>query len=214
MASPLELRRSNGMRVLLQVGLFAALAAGIVVWRGCGATTEDPRLVEIRSLQDEMSQRFPPGEAIRQPREAADRIAAMERILDKVEALPPELRGKAMVMGAGGMRQMIDAKIEQYFSLPSDQRNTFLDVEIREMEMMRTAFESAEAKRSSSLGGSSKPPPVPFGRPSMSESEANAMRKRLIDATTPEQRSRAEEFFGAIDKRRRERGLPGLPPPP
>ena len=207
------------------VGLTLALAlltAWAVWWfRGSG---EDPRITEIRTLQRELAAKYPPGQAISGPEDAAARVAAIGQVMAKVQQLPPELRPQAMRVGQDTFRKIMDGKVSTYFSLPAEKRQDFLDQEIRQMEFMRKAFEAGQKVAAFFGGGRSKSvdekreegvgPRPPFGLPGRSEDDRNRFRKEMIDSTTPEQRARFVEYIGAIERRRGQLGLPAMPPPP
>jgi len=213
-------------RTLLGLLLALALLTVWAVWwfRGTG---EDPRITEIRLLQRELAAKYPPGQAISGPVDAAARVAAIGQLMAKVQQLPPELRPQAMRVGQDTFRKMMDGKVSTYFSLPAEKRQDFLDQEIRQMEFMRKAFEAGQSVAAffgggKSAGGKSaggKPsegagPRPPFGPPGGSEEDRNRFRKEMIDSTTPEQRARFVEYIGAIERRRGQLGLPAMPPPP
>jgi hypothetical protein len=166
-----------------------------------------------------MAERFPPGQKIRSPDEAFARVTAMQAVMQKVQSLPPELRGPAMMAGAKTFRASIDAKVDEFFTLPADRRAAFLDVEINQMEMMRSAFGAAGGPPGGgpapgTAAGNSSDRRPPFPPLNLSESEAAAMRKHMLDETSPERRARMDEFISAMQHRRSERGLPALPEPP
>jgi hypothetical protein len=205
------------------VGLTLALAllTGWAVWWS-GRSSEDPRIAEIRTLQRELAAKYPPGQAISGPVDAAARVAAIGQVMAKVQQLPPELRPQAMRFGQDTFRKMIGGKVSAYFSLPAEKRQDFLDQEIRQMEFMRKAFEAGQSVAAFFGGGKSAGgkrgegvgPRPPFGPPGGSEEDRNRFRKEMIDSTTPEQRARFVEYIGAIERRRGQLGLPAMPPPP
>lgn len=215
--------RMTRHRTLLGLSLALALVAAWAVWwfRGSG---EDPRITEIRTLQRELAAKYPPGQAISGPVDAAARVAAIGQVMAKVQQLPPELRPQAMRVGQDTFRKMMDGKVSTYFSLPAEKRQDFLDQEIRQMEFMRKAFEAGQTVAAFFGGGRSKSadgkrgdgvgPRPPFGLPGGSEEDRNRFRKQMIDSTTPEQRARFVEYIGAIERRRGQLGLPAMPPPP
>ena len=209
--------------MFLGLTLALALLTGWAVWwlRGAG---EDARITEIRTLQRELAAKYPPGQAISGPADAAARVAAIGQVMAKVQQLPPELRPQAMRVGQDTFRKMLDGKVSTYFSLPAEKRQDFLDQEIRQMEFMRKAFEAGQSVAAFFGGGRSKSagekrgdgvgPRPPFGPPGRSEEDRNRFRKEMIDSTTPEQRARFVEYIGAIERRRGQLGLPAMPPPP
>lgn len=136
--------RTTRRRAVIGLSLAGAVLALWAVWwfRGSG---EDPRITEIRSLQRELTAKYPPGEPITSPQQAAARVAALGQVMAKVRQLPPELRPQAMRFGQDTFRKMIDGKVTTYFSLPAEKRQDFLDQEIKQMEFMRKAFEAGQA---------------------------------------------------------------------
>jgi len=210
-------------RIVLGLTLALALVAAWAVWwlRGTG---EDPRITEIRTLQRELAAKYPPGQPVTSPVDAAARVAAIGQVMVKVQQLPPELRPQAMRVGQETFRKIMDGKVSTYFSLPGEKRQDFLDQEIRQMEFMRKAFEAGQTVAAFFGAGGSKSagdkrgegvgPRPPFGPPGGSEEDRNRFRKEMIDSTTPEQRARFVEYIGAIERRRGQLGLPAMPPPP
>ena len=208
-------------RMFLGLTLALALLTGWGVW-WFGRSSEDPRITEIRTLQRELAAKYPPGQAISGPEDAAARVVAIGQVMAKVQQLPPELRPQAMRVGQGTFRKMMEGKVSTYFSLPAEKRQDFLDQEIRQMEFMRKAFEAGQSVAAFFGGGKSAGgkrgegvgPRPPFGPAGGSEEDRNKFRKEMLDSTTPEQRARFVEYIGAIDRRRGQLGLPAMPPPP
>ena len=208
-------------RMVLVLALALALLTGWAIWR-FGGRSEDPRITEIRTLQRELAAKYPPGQAISGPVDAAARVAAIGQVMAKVQQLPPELRPQAMRVGQDTFRKMMEGKVSTYFSLPAEKRQDFLDQEIRQMEFMRKAFEAGQTVAAFFGGGKSAGgkrgegvgPRPPFGPPGGSEGDRNRFRKQIIDSTSPEQRARFVEYIGAIERRRGQLGLPAMPPPP
>ena len=215
--------RATKRWMFLGLTLALALLTGWAVW-SFGGKSEDPRITEIRTLQRELAAKYPPGQAISGPADAAARVAAIGQVMAKVQQLPPELRPQAMRVGQDTFRKMLDGKVSTYFSLPAEKRQDFLDQEIRQMEFMRKAFEAGQSVAAFFGGGRSKSagekrgdgvgPRPPLGPPGRSEEDRNRFRKEMIDSTTPEQRARFVEYIGAIERRRGQLGLPAMPPPP
>jgi hypothetical protein len=217
--TPSAAPKGRGRWIAAALALALIAAFGIWWWGGALARREDPRVAEVRAMHEEMAVKFPPGKPIRSPDEAVARVTAMQAVIQKVQSLPPQLRGPAMMSGAKTFRASIDAKVDEFFTLPANRRAAFLDVEINQMEMMRSAFGAEGSPPSGgpapgAAAGNSSDRRPPFPPLNLSESEAASMRKNMLDETSPERRARMEEFIAAMQNRRSERGLPAFPEPP
>jgi uncharacterized membrane protein YgcG len=213
---------------LAVIGLIA-LVAFLIAWLGGWIRfTTDPRITEIRKLQDEARQKFAVAGGPSTLAEATDAVTMMATIRQKVEALPPNLRPQAERSGSSVFRSAMRQRIDAYFTLPPAQRQAELDRQIKQEEMMRKAFETA-GKVAGFFGGG---PPgggqgagqggsgghgsgqggggPPGGGPpqNASQDSSNKWRKGIIDSTTPEQRARYVEYRRAMDQRRKELGMP------
>lgn len=216
---------------LAGVGILALLAF-LVAWIGGWIRfTTDPRIVEIRALQEETRQKFVATGGPSTLAEATEAVTAMATIRQKVEALPANLRPQAERSGGSMFRSAMRQRIDAYFTLPPQQRQAELDRQIKQEEMMRKAFETAgkvagffggdppgggtAAGGQAAAGGQpaagaggpqggagSAPPQAP------TQDSSNKWRKDIIDSTTPEQRARYVEYRRAMDQRRRELGMP------
>lgn len=208
-------------------GLIALLAllAFLVAWLlGWIRFTTDPRVVEIRKLQEEARQKFVATGGPSTIAEATEAVATMATIRQKVEALPEDLRPQVERGGANMFRSAMRARIDAYFALPPEKRLAELDRQIKQEEMMRKAFETAGAVMGAFGGGGNagrgeggqagaapqQAGGPPGGGPSggRTEEDRNRWRKQMIDRTTPEQRAQWVEHRRAIDERRAQRGLP------
>jgi len=213
----------------LAVIALLALLAFLIAWLGGWIRfTIDPRVVEIRKLQDEARQKFAANGGPQTLAEATEAVTAMATIRQKVEALPPHLKPQAERSGSSVFRSAMRQRIDAYFTLPPAQRQAELDRQIKQEEMMRKAFETA-GKVAGFFGGG---PPgggqgagqggsgghgsgqggggPPGGGPpqNASQDSSNKWRKGIIDSTTPEQRARYVEYRRAMDQRRKELGIP------
>lgn len=211
-------------------GLWAAVAVGVVLlallvawlfgWISFGT---DPRVAEIRGLQEEARKQFAESGGPRTVAEATAAVTAMNTIRAKTEALPPHLRSQVEQQGRGVFRNAMRARIDSYFAAPPEKRQAELDRQIDQEEMMRKAFETASAVAGAmgmrqaapaGQGGSGQAGQQAQGPPSGgpprggSEEDRNRWRKSMIDSTTPEQRARYVEYRRAMDERREQRGLP------
>jgi hypothetical protein len=208
--------QSSGRRRIV-TGLigFICLAALAVWWLWPADFSNDPRVVEIRQLQEEARQRFAAGGGPTTMAEARDYVASVDQIRQKVEELPPQLRRAA---GSGSrnfffasMRQRID----DYYQAPPAQRPKLLDQHIKQSDLMRKAFEEARAAREaavSSAGQQQQAGNADSGRSrwaNRSQDERNEwFKNRILDRTSPEQRARYVEYRRAATERREELGLP------
>ena len=204
----------------------AALLAGVVGlggwWAGWFRTRQDPRLVELKKFQDELVEKYPPERGPKTAMEAAERVAAMGQFMMKVQALPAELRPKAIESGTKVLVDAFKGKMDAYFALPREQRQQFLDDEIAQQEMFGKAMSTAQSMmklagmgRPAGQGGQAAarreggPPGGPPGGGTVED--RNRWRKNMIDRTSPQQRSRFSEYTMALERRRQERGLPANP---
>lgn len=212
------------------LGLLAFLIAWLAGWI---RLTTDPRVAEIKQLQNEARQKFAVNGGPQTLAEATEAVTAMVQIRQKVEALPEHLRPQAERSGGSMFRSAMRQRIDAYFSLPPEKRMAELDRQIKQEEMMRKAFEAAgtvagffgggsRTNAEGNAGGASTggtpsggTPSGPMGGPPRggTEEDRNRWRKQIIDTTTPEQRARYVEYRRAMDQRREQLGLPAAGPP-
>ena len=213
---------------LVVIGLIA-LVAFLIAWLGGWIRfTTDPRVVEIRKLQDEARQKFVVTGGPSTIAEATEAVTMMATIRQKVEALPANLRPQAERSGSSVFRSAMRQRIDAFFALPPEKRQAELDRQIKQEEMMRKAFETAgkvagffgggppgggqgsgQGGQGSGQGGGGPPGGPPQGA---SQDASNKWRKGIIDSTTPEQRARYVEYRRAMDQRRKELGMPSAGP--
>lgn len=204
------------------LSLAAAVACGalFLAWlAGWIRFTTDPRVTEIRTLQEQARQQFVATGGPATLAEATAAVAAMGTIRQKMEALPPDLRRQAEEGGGSVFRSAFRARIDSYFALPPEKRQAELDRQIKQEELMRQAFAAAGAvaglvggdrggNAGGASGGTAAAPAAAPGPRSRTEEDRNRWRKQLIDRTSPEQRARYVEYRNAMDKRRGQLGLP------
>lgn len=194
------------------------LLAFMVAWLfGWIRFTTDPRVLEILAMQEEARQKFVANGGPQTLVEAAEAVASMGAIREKMDNLPKHLRGQVDLGSSRTMRSTFRDRIDAYFAAPPEKRLAELDRQIKQEELMRKAFEAASTV-SGMFGGGGRDgggtgsgnaggPPSGGGR-SRTEEERNAWRKQMIDRTTPEQRARYVEYRRAMDIRREQLGLP------
>ncbi|MFM7207472.1 MAG: hypothetical protein ACKO4T_12480 [Planctomycetaceae bacterium] len=215
---------SRGWVVWLAALAGLLVAALVVAWLlGWISLGTDPRVAEIRTLQEEARVQFAETGGPRTFAEATAAVTAMNTIRAKVEALPPHLRPQVERQGSSVFRSAIRARIDSYFSAAPAKRQAELDRQIDQEEMMRKAFEAGRAvagafgggqsgsgQGGGAPGGGGQQQAGQGGGPPRggSEEDRNRWRKSMIDSTTPEQRARYVEYRRAMDERREQRGLP------
>jgi hypothetical protein len=214
------------------VGTWAAILGGLallaflVAWLlGWIRFTTDPRVLEIRAMQEEARQKMTASGGPKTVAEATAAMASMGQIRDKIEALPPNLRQQVERSGGSMFREAFRARMDEYFTAAPQQRLAVLDRQIDQEEMIRKAFEAGRGAMAALGGGGSGSNAGGGGsgnaasggnasrgsRGSRSEEDRNKWRKSMIDRTTPEQRARYVEYRRAMEDRREKRGLPAGP---
>lgn len=205
--------------VLGGLSLLAFLVAWLLGWI---RFTTDPRVLEIRAMQEEARQKMTASGGPKTVAEATAAMASMGQIRDRIEALPPDLRQQVERSGGSMFREAFRARMDEYFTAPPQQRLAVLDRQIDQEELMRKAFEAGRAvaaavgvsggnaggagTNSAAAGDASRGP-----RGSRTEEDRNKWRKSMLDRTTPEQRARYVEYRRAMEERREKRGLPAGP---
>jgi hypothetical protein len=194
--------------VLVVVAILGAWLAG-----GISFGT-DPRVQEILALQEQASQKFAGNGGPSNLAEATAAFTSMMEIRQKTEALPPHLKPQVEQAAGDAFRNMFQARIDRYFSMPPEQRQAELDRQIDQQEMFRKAMEAGRTVATALGGGQNtgggNATNQPGGPPGAgrSEEERNQWRKtRILDRTSPQERARFTEYIRALDARREQRGL-------
>ncbi|MBT6642229.1 MAG: hypothetical protein HN985_13230 [Planctomycetaceae bacterium] len=229
MASPTRKNNSGKPRVVKR-WLGGALIAGVVLlicsyfFLRPRDYSNDPRVVEIREIQEEARTRYLSGGGPSTQAEARAFVQSMEKIRNKMDGLPDDVR-REMYRGGGNvfyssMRQRID----DYFKASPAQRQQVLDQQIRQSDLMSKAFSEARAAReaqgpsTNSQQGNGQKTEGKTGSgqgsgrsswASRSQGDRNEwFKNRILDRTTPEQRAKYVEYRRAASERREELGLP------
>ena len=185
--------------------------------------SNDPRVVEIREIQEDARKRYLSGGGPSTQSEARAFVHSMEKVWNKMEGLPDNVR-REMYRGGGNvfyssMRQRID----DHFNASPVQRQQVLDQLIHQTDLMSKAFSEARAARevqersedtqqgNTQKAEGKKEQGQGSGRSSWasrSQGDRNEwFKNRILDRTTPEQRARFVEYSRAASKRREELGL-------
>jgi hypothetical protein len=204
-----------------------ALVVFLVAWLlGWIRFTTDPRVLEIRGMQEEARQKIMASGGPKTVAEATAAMASMGQIREKIEALPPSLRQQVERSGGSMFREAFRARMDEYFNAPPAQRLAVIDRQIDQEEMMRKAFEAGRSAMAAIGGGGAagggggnaggggangSDTGNSRSRGSRTEEDRNKWRKSMIDRTTPEQRARYVEYRRAMEERREKRGMPAGP---
>ena len=195
-------------RWILAAVVLAVLGLLIAWFAGWFRPATDPRVAEIRALQEEARAKFAANGGPSTMAEATAFVASTNAIREKIEALPEPLRRQVEQQGGGMMRGMFGGRIDAYFAAPPAKRQAELDRQIDQEEIMRKAFEAGSAV-ANAAGGGRRDSGGGGGPPrDGSQDDRNRWRKNMIDRTSPEERARYAEYRRAMEERREKRGLP------
>jgi hypothetical protein len=175
-----------GIATTIVVGLLAAWMLG---WFGSGKYSSDPKVAELEKLRDEtiVKQIDGPDGARR-----AEGEAFRAKIGELSQPQREAFLERSMPVFIEKMSEQFDKRYEKLMAMSPEERRKELDKSIDQME-----------KRGGFPGG----PGGGGGPPKMDPQKMDEMRKKMLDWTTPEQRSKFENSMQMMNDRRRERGL-------
>lgn len=215
-------RSRTPLSIVLVLLLVVGLSAAGAWWGGLFGKREDPRVTEIKGVMHDFAKQYPPTEGPKNVLDAAARVGAMVTVMGKIQALPEALRPEALKEGQRIMMKSMEARVDQYFATPPEKRDQLIDDQIKQMQSMAKAFEGGRSmfqglggggagNGGGNAGGKGNAPAnqTAGGPGSRSEEDRNKWRKDMLDKSSPSQRARWNEFFGAVDRRRQALGLPG-----
>ena len=186
--------------------------------------SNDPRVVEIREIQEEARKQYLSNGGPSTKAEARAFVQSMEQVRTKMEGLPADVR-REMYRGGGNvfyssMRQRID----DYFNASPAERQRVLDQQIRQSDLMSNAFAEARAARAvqeNSGNGQQREGQPKEGQRKEGQSSGRSswasrsqgdrndwFKNQILDRTTPEQRAKYVEYRRAASERREKLGLP------
>ena len=117
-----------------------ALLAFFAAWFGGWIRfTTDPRVAEIKKLQEEARQKFAANGGPQTLAEATEAVTAMATIRQKTEALPASLRPQVERSGGSMFRSAMRQRIDAYFSLPPEKRQAELDRQDRKSTRLNSS---------------------------------------------------------------------------
>ena len=229
-------RPSGASRRRWAIGLGAGVAVALLGWWFWPTdVSNDPRVVEIRQLQEEARQRFTAtGGGPSTIAEAREFVASVGQIREKVEKLPSHLRWAAASGSQNFFFSSMRQRIDDYYAAPPGKRQQLLDQQIRQSDLMRKAFEEAREAQASQASATRPGQQASAARPgqqasaarpgqqggqnadsgrsrwaSRSQDERNEwFRDRILNRTSPEQRAKYVEYRRAASERREQLGLP------
>lgn len=209
--------------LVLLVGCLSALGAW---WAGLFGRGEDPRLTEVKGVMNDVAKQYPPTEGPKNMLDAAARVGAFITVAGKIRALPDDLRPKAIEEGMRIMMRSMETQMDNYFTTPPEKRDQFLDDQLKQFQSMAKAFEGSQSMfqgmggrggeggggGGGNAGGAARQASGGGGGAGRSEGDRERFRKAMLDRSSPSQRARWNEFFGALDRRRQQTGAKGSSP--
>lgn len=218
--------KSGGLKRWL-AGISLAVVAVIVFayfFLGPRDYSNDPRVVEIREIQEEARKRYLSDGGPSTKAEARAFVQSMEQVQKKMEGLPADVRREIYRGGGNVFYSSMRQRIDDYFNASPAERQRVLDQQIRQSDLMSNAFAEARAARAvqeNTGNGQQREGQPKEGQPkegqrsgrsswaSRSQGDRNDWFKdRILDRTTPEQRAKYVEYRRAASERREELGLP------
>jgi hypothetical protein len=177
----------------------------------------------VRQLQDKLFANGPP------KREQAEEFGK------EIAQLNPDQRAKVFEHMRETMQRRMQKQIDEYFALPPEKRNDYMDTQIQAMEKMRKEFEKRRQQDgiagapggplpAPGVSGQGRPPGAVFfgpGGPNASPEARSQFRNQMLDHTSPELRAKIAAYMSDMQIRRLALGLPtggpgmmmGEPPP-
>jgi hypothetical protein len=187
------------------------LIAGGVSWAFW--SRPDPQLQKVKDMQAEL---FKKG--------TMPSPAEREALHKEMEQLTPEQRRAAWDQMRGHFEQRLDKQVAEYFALPKDKRNDYLDKRIAEMQKMRKEMEDrrAQSGQSGPPGGgpggqngqagqsnsSANGPGGAAGGRNMSSDARMLRRDQRLDSVSAEQRASRTLYITAVTQRCKDLGVP------
>ena len=181
--------------------------------------SDDPRVVEIREIQEEARKQFLSDGGPSTKSEARAFVQSMEQVRKKMEGLPTDVRREIYRGGGNVFYSSMRQRIDDYFNASPAERQRVLDQQIRQSDLMSNAF--AEARAARAVQGNSANGQQNEGQPKEGQSSGRSswasrsqgdrndwFKDQILDRTTPEQRAKYVEYRRAASERREELGLP------
>lgn len=217
----------------MKIKITAAVVALLVLTGGAWAwwsNRPDPQLVKAEALSEKIRQQSKGMPDFSKP-EVREQLKELRA---EVEAMPEKTREQFMEGRREEMQQQFQEQLDRYFAMTPEEKKKELDRMLDGMSNMRKAFEKERAERekngagngtarASAAGGgapsggtagggapSGRGPGPGFGPPggfSRDPAERQAMRKKMLDSTSPQFRAKSSEFMKDMFARMKERGM-------
>jgi hypothetical protein len=172
----------------------------------------DAKMARLKQMQDKM---FAAGMPQREQ---------VDQFRKEVDQLSDDQRGQVFEHMGEIMQRRIQKQADDYFALPPEKRNDFLDKQIQEMEKRRKEWAARRAQDGQGgpgQGGVGQNPSTPGqgsntanagrqwgGGRNASPGVVSSRRNQMLDSSSPAQRAQRSVYFSALQQRRIELGLP------
>jgi hypothetical protein len=180
----------------------AALIVACLVWawafgwfEGGRAYSDDPQVAELQKRIEENAPKF---QQLSRQEQRSQGDAFRQRMEGLSEDQRMAVMESAMAVWIPMVAKQFEQRYEEFIAMSPEEQRKELDKQIDEME---------------ARGGSGRPGGGRGGRPNIDPKRADAIRKKMLDWTTPEQRAKFESGMQIMNDRRKERGLPPMAGP-
>jgi hypothetical protein len=175
------------MNKKLMIGASVALVLfGIAAWRlgwfGHSNYGKDPAVAELQQLQAD-------GLAKQNQLSEAEQKAARESFRDRIQKLTEQQRQAFFASSAPFFMKMFEQQVDRFLALSPEEQRKEMDKRIDEMK-------ARGGPRGGGFGGK---PPAP--------EQIDQMRKRMLDATSPDQRAKFERAMTMFTDRMKANGV-------
>jgi hypothetical protein len=170
-------------------GAVALVLFGLAAWRlgwfGHSKYSKDPAVAELQKLRDD-------GFAKRDQTNEADQKAARDSFRERMQELTDEQRQAFFASSAPMMMKMFEQQVDRFLAMSPEERLKEMDKRIDDMKAMQAR------------GGG--PPGGGFGGKPPAPEQMDQMRKRMLDASTPDQRAKFERAMSMFTDRMKAKG--------
>ena len=174
-------------------GIYAIVTALAIVllgawWFGFFGERKDPVVAELEQMRDE-------GLARREEMSEEMQRASREEFRERMEQITPEQRQAFFESSMPFFMKMMEQRLDDFFALTPEEQRKRMDERIDAMQ------DGGGPPQGQFRGNGQGPDPGQF----------DAMRKRWLDMTTPDQRAKMEKAMDMFNQRIKERGMEPMP---